>query len=233
MADHTPHTATTTHPDVPPPEDREHLATYGYDALLSLIRSQRIYERCAAQGRPITPTPDDLETLRRSPDERHALAGDTLLKVLEDLPKLWDTWDARKGAARETYFVGALTLYFPAAFRTWQRTHRHPHPLLPHGTVATAPPPGTTQADPALDVLARDALRRALRLGGPEIHALLVMVAAGYPHSEIADRLHTTERAVEGRLYRFRKQLRNSSAGQDLREALQAQTSLLVRVRHG
>ncbi|MEU4995717.1 hypothetical protein [Streptomyces sp. NPDC021622] len=197
--------------------------------LRDLIRSRQIYERCAARGRPVRPTSADLEALRLSPDERHVLAGETLLAVLEDLDKVWSTWDVRRGAALETYFVGSLVLYFPAVFRKWQRTRRRL--LLPRDADAAALSVKVTQADPALGVVARDALERALRTAGPEVSAVLGLVAAGYPHSEIAERLRISERAVEGRLYRFRRQIRNGRVGQDLRDVFREQTALRVRQR--
>lgn len=191
-----------------PQEVRDHLAVYGYGTLRDQIRSRRIYEECAAMGWPVSPTSDELEALRLSPDERHVLAGETLLAFLKDPDKTWPSWDPHKGAAMETYFVGGLIKHFPTVFRRWQRTRQNlPLPLAPGAAALSG---RGAQADPALGVVARDELERALRAAEPEIRAVLGLVAAGYRHSEIADRLRISERAVEGRIYRFRRSVRNS-----------------------
>ncbi|MGW7082578.1 RNA polymerase sigma factor [Streptomyces sp. NPDC054871] len=192
-------------------EVRDHLGAYGYGTLLRLIRSRQVYERCVGTKPPIRPTFDELETLRRSADERHVLASETVLAVLERQHKVWATWDARKGAALETYFVNALLLRFPTVFRAWQRTRRSLP--LPYGADVAALSVEVTHLDPALAVVSRDALERALRTAGPEVRAVLGLVAVGYPHSDIADRLGISERAVEGRLYRFRRQVRSGPDG--------------------
>ncbi|MEU7584610.1 hypothetical protein AB0B50_44365 [Streptomyces sp. NPDC041068] len=84
----------------------------------------------------------------------------------------------------------------------------------------------THQADPALGVTARDVVTRALRTAGPEVRATLMLVAAGYQHREIADRLNISERGLEGRLHRFRKQIRNAPLAQDLLEVLRERATV-------
>ncbi|MFK4070669.1 RNA polymerase sigma factor [Streptomyces sp. NPDC029674] len=206
-------------PPVPRPDevvrngdDRERLATYGYSTLRRLIRAQRIYDQCRGVQPPIAPTSDDLEVLRRSSDERHVLAGETLLTALADWDKIWSTWDRDKGASRETYFVRAMILRFPRAFEKWQAGRRH-QPLARglRDLAPTGPAARATWTDPALDAIARDTLHRVVRTAGPELRTMLALVVEGYPHSAIADRLRISARAVEGRLHRFRKQLRSSA----------------------
>ncbi|WP_190134247.1 RNA polymerase sigma factor [Streptomyces longispororuber] len=194
-----------------------------------MIRSQRVYERCRTQGRFVTPTPAELDALRGSPEDRDDLAGDTLLKVLEQAEQPWTTWDARKGASLETYVVGALLLHFPRVFSSWRKARRHRQELRRHlaADAGTAPTPaGTGTADPALTVVARDVLERALRTADPDVRVILVLVAAGHPRRAVAEQLGISERAVEGRLHRFRKQIRDSALGQDVRDVLREQASL-------
>ncbi|WP_282793421.1 helix-turn-helix domain-containing protein [Streptomyces sp. CC224B] len=194
-----------------------------------MIRSQRVYERCRAQGRFVAPTSAELEALRGSPEDRDDLAGDTLLKALEKAEQPWATWDARKGASLETYVVGALLLHFPRVFSSWRKARGHRQEfrrrLVTDAAAATAPA-RTGTADPALAVVARDVLERVLRTADPDVRVILVLVAAGYPRRAIAERLRISERAVEGRLHRFRREIRDSALGQDVRDVLREQASL-------
>ncbi|MDG4857471.1 ECF-type sigma factor [Streptomyces sp. T-3] len=207
----------------PPQELRDRIVANGYHTLLKQIRLQEIYERCRAVGWPVDPTFDELEVLQRSSDERCALAGDTLVKVLVNQHKVWPTWDARKGAALETYFVKALILHFPAAFRHWQSTRRELP--VPPADVTDLAASKALHADLAIHVLAHDALEGALRIAGPQAQAVVALFAVGYECREIAERLQISERAVEGRLYRFRQQIRTEPAGQDLNDLIRAQAS--------
>ncbi|MEU6674228.1 hypothetical protein [Streptomyces sp. NPDC046853] len=211
----------------PPKETVDHLASYGYATLKKLIHTQRVYDKGRDLNRPVHPTSADLEVLRSSPDERAALAGDSLVKLLEDPEDVWSKWDIRKGAALETYFVNAMIQRFQSVFRTWQ-THRRTLISLPAADMNFLSA-RSHQADPALDVVARDALERALWEAKPEVRATVVLMAAGYRHSEIADRLQISERGVEGRLYRFRKQVRDAPLAGDLLEALREQSALRSR----
>ncbi|MEV8313482.1 sigma factor-like helix-turn-helix DNA-binding protein [Streptomyces sp. NPDC059900] len=192
-----------------------------------LIHSQRVYDRGRDLNRPVHPTSADLAALRRYPDERAALAGDSLVKLLEDPEEVWSRWDVRKGASLETYFVNAMVQRFQSVFRTWQ-THRRTVISLPAVDLNFLSD-RSYQADPAVDVVARDALRRALRAASPEVRATVVLIVAGYQHGEIADRLQISERGVEGRLYRFRKQIRDAPLAGDLLEALREQTAQQAR----
>ncbi|MEV0318222.1 hypothetical protein ACIBKX_08150 [Streptomyces sp. NPDC050658] len=195
----------------PPQEVLDHLAAYGYTLLQRWIHSQRIYEKCRGNKPFIVPTSDDLETLRRSPEDRHALACDTVLKFLENPVKALSDWDERKGAALKTYYVGGLLQTFPRVFETWQKARRPGFPRC--DTPVDAQPAEGTYGDPASRVMTRDALERALRASEPEVGVIVTLVAAGTPRRDIADRLGISERAVEGRLYRVRRMMRNGQTG--------------------
>lgn len=192
---------------MPDSEVRARVGAYGYRVLQDAIRSQRIYEQCAGVWPCIRPTFDELETLRASADERHALACQTVIAVLEQRVPVWDTWDPCKGAALETYFVRALRHKFPAVFQRWQKARQDQ--LKVRDAHAVALTGKDAPADPVLGAIARDELERALRTVGPEVRSVLGLVAVGYEHSEIAERLRLSERAVEGRIYRFRRNIRN------------------------
>ncbi|MGW2769166.1 hypothetical protein [Streptomyces sp. NPDC001275] len=46
-----------------------------------------------------------------------------------------------------------------------------------------------------------------MRLAGPEVRAILARTLAGETQDEIAEHLASSRKAVEGRLYRFRRRL--------------------------
>ncbi|MGW5735591.1 MULTISPECIES: RNA polymerase sigma factor [Streptomyces] len=196
---------------MPDTEVRDRVSAHGYRVLLGQIRSQRIYEACRGVWPHISPTFDELETLRASADERHALASQTLIAVLEQRVQPWDTWDAGKGAALETWFVGALHLQFPTVFERWRKARLRR--LDEHKACAAVIAAKGAPADPALGAVTRDELERALRTAEPEVRSVLALVAAGYRHDEIADHLRLSERGVEGRIYRFRRSMRNPVRG--------------------
>lgn len=192
---------------MPDTEARDRAGAYGYRVLQNQIRSQQIYGLCDGIRPSIRPTFDELETLRASADERHALACQTVIAVLQQRVPVWDTWDPCKGAALDTYFVRALHHKFPAVFQRWQKTRQDQLKVrAAHAVVLTGK---DAPADPVAGAIARDELERALRTVGPEVRSVLGLVAAGYEHSEIAERLRLSERAVEGRVYRFRRNTRN------------------------
>lgn len=104
--------------------------------------------------------------------------------------------------------MGLLIRDFATVFRRWQRTRLDlPLPLGVDAAALSALSARAAETDPALGAVTRDELERALRRAGPEVRAVLGLVAEGYQHSEIADRLRLSERAVEGRIYRFRRNM--------------------------
>lgn len=104
-----------------PSETRDRLWVYGYFTLKRMIRDGEIFEKCAAKDRAVRPSLDDLRALKDSVEDRDALAGDTLTVAMKKVGETWSTWSPERGAKLETYFIGGLTLHFPAVFRQWQR----------------------------------------------------------------------------------------------------------------
>lgn len=70
-----------------------------------------------------------------------------------------------------------------------------------------------------------------MRLAGPEVRAILARTMAGETQDEIAEHLESNRRAVEGRLYRFRRRLQEQglTAATLLGDAADVQRGLASR----
>ncbi|WP_459754406.1 RNA polymerase sigma factor [Streptomyces sennicomposti] len=210
-----------------PSETRDRLWVYGYFTLKRMIRDGEIFEKCAAKDRAVRPSLDDLRTLKDSVEDRDALAGDTLTVAMKKVGETWSTWSPERGAKLETYFIGGLTLHFPAVFRQWQRNRWR----LVFVPAADAVPLALRAAgmfadgDPGRQADLRAALEEVMRLAGPEVRAILARVVAGETQDEIAEHLASSRKAVEGRLYRFRRRLQEQgiTAATVLGDALDTQ----------
>ncbi|MFE5084441.1 sigma-70 RNA polymerase sigma factor region 4 domain-containing protein [Streptomyces mirabilis] len=192
-----------------PSETRDRLWVYGFFTLKRMISDGEIFEKCAAKKRGLRPSLDDLRTLQDSVEDRDALAGDTLTSAMDQVNDTWSTWSPKRGATLETYFVGGLTLHFPSVFRRWQRNRwrlvfvpaADAAPLALHAAGLFA------HGDPGRQADLRAALEEVMRLAGPEVRAILARTVAGETQDEIAEHLESSRKAVEGRLYRFRRRL--------------------------
>jgi hypothetical protein len=186
------------------------LAAYGYPIILAWLRRGVIWKYCADRGRPLSPTDADRETLANVFDERLELALETVaaaLKFFKNRVLRTGTWAFDGGATLTTYFIGACLLTFPNVFRRWQAAERRWHRALAAETLncsegrSLADLPG---ADPANIVADRAAVMNELDSMPPGIQAAAALVVDGMSFSEAGDVLDTTDRAIEGRLYRYR-----------------------------
>jgi hypothetical protein len=190
------------------------LAAYGYPVILAWIRRGTIWGHCARRGRKVGSTDAEREVLERDFDVRLQLALDT---VVETLPFFRDRvlregrWSFDGGATLRTYFIGACILTFPNVFRSWQRAEHKWKRSLGAGMLAS--PEGRTLADlpgsdPAVVTAGRSAVISELRSMPYGTRDAAALVIDGVSFAETAIILDVTERAVEGRLYRYRQQRR-------------------------
>ncbi len=187
------------------------LAAYGYPVILAWIRRGTIWGHCASRGRKVSPTDDEREVLERDFDERLQLAMDTVVDALtffRDRVLREGRWSFDGGATLTTYFIGACILSFPNVFRLWQRAEHRWKRSLAAGMLAS--PEGRTLADlpgsdPADVATGRSAAISELKLMPDGTRDAAALVVDGSSFAEAADILDTTERAVEGRLYRYRQ----------------------------
>lgn len=194
------------------------LAAYGYPVMLSWLRRRVVFSLCAARGRPVRYSDHDLQVLEEAYEERLELALETVaegLKFFRTHALVQGKWSVDKGASLKTYFMGACLLCFPNVYRRWASEKAKWSAISQRWDITDEEGrhlAGEQQdtAQEALDQIAISDQLEAMPEGTRDVAAL---VLEGYTHSEIAHKLQITERAVEGRLYRYRK-----SATRHLRE---------------
>jgi hypothetical protein len=187
------------------------LAAYGYPVILAWVRRGMIWKHCADRGRPLRPTDADRETLANEFEERLELALETVaeaLKFFRERVLLTGRWSYEGGATLTTFFTGACLLTFPNVFRRWQAAEQRWSKALAAETFTC--PEGRTLADlagadPADIVTGRAAVLSELASMPAGTRDAAALVIDGMSFAEAGDCLRTTERAIEGRLYRYRQ----------------------------
>ncbi len=187
------------------------LAAYGYPVILAWLRRGMIWKHCADRGRPLRPTDVDREILANEFEERLELAFETVaeaLKFFRERVLLAGRWSHEGGATLTTFFIGACLLVFPNVFRRWQTAEQRWSRALAAGTLTC--PEGRTLADlpgadPADVVVGRAAVLSELASMPAGTRDAAALVIDGMSFAEAGDSLGTTDRAIEGRLYRYRQ----------------------------
>jgi hypothetical protein len=117
-------------------------------------------------------------------------------------------WSSQGGATLGTYFLGLCIDEFPNRFRAWirarQRARRQTDAAWDPSVQVTSP----AGPDPLAAVQARDELHYRLGRLPPDQREAVLLQAAGYTLKEIAERMSSTVKAVEGRIYRGRQRLK-------------------------
>jgi DNA-directed RNA polymerase specialized sigma24 family protein len=186
------------------------LAAYSYPVIVSWLRRGVIFKYCADKGRPVRVTDADRELLADSFDDRLGIAMETVaaaLKFFRNRVLLEHRWSYYGGASLTTFFTGACLFAFPNVFRRWQgeqRRHREAHYVellnCQEGGTRTDGP-GT---DPADLITRRATIIDALNNMPPGTRAAAALVLDGLSFADAGACLGTTDRGVEGRLYRYR-----------------------------
>jgi DNA-directed RNA polymerase specialized sigma24 family protein len=117
-------------------------------------------------------------------------------------------WDADAGATLVTYFVGACILSFPNDFLRWQAERRRWQDGLAQEMINCPEDRGLANypgMDPADLVVGTQTVMRELRGMPTGTQEAAALVLDDLSFAEAAELLGTTERAIEGRLYRYRQ----------------------------
>jgi len=184
------------------------LAKYGMAVIGSWLRRGVIFQRVRERGYGGLPAPpagalDDPETV----DE---LTNETVAKALFHFRQdvlLRRRWDATRGAAIRTYFIGQCLIRFANIYRVWWRREARRGPVVDHHEALQL-------ADSRIDGPEQIAVARLRILQGLEqatndnVRAALVLIAADMPQREIADRLGITEKTVERMVSYHRKRMK-------------------------
>lgn len=196
----------------------------------SLLRTGLIKKALLDRSLPNGLTSDDYERLHTSMAARDALAI-TIVIAGEDyfrrtvIPSM--KWNADGGASLETYFVNGCLLHFAASVRSWRKEHSEWAVTPVAGTAWEDPSDAVAdpQADAMMDAVEnRDLIDPLAALAPPMVKTIMLLMLEGLSFAEIGERLGISARAVEGRLHRFRTQVkRNVRRGRlDLPPALAA-----------
>jgi DNA-directed RNA polymerase specialized sigma24 family protein len=186
---------------------RAELAAYALPVMRSFIRRKTIYPMCRRARRPVAATDAIREHLAHDVDDRLELALETIasgLRLFERYALRGRRWSPERGASLKTFFVGACVRTFSAAIRCWVAERDPPGVrVLPMDTV----PNCGAHDDPAEDVVSMQQVNDHLNGMKPLARDLAARVTLFDETFEEAGQAHgLSARAVEGHLYRHRKE---------------------------
>jgi DNA-directed RNA polymerase specialized sigma24 family protein len=184
------------------------LYLYAWKVMLSAIRTGSIVS--IKTGLPSRSIPaDERQVLHDSSQEREDLAHDSIARAM---PKFIASlksgrWDPSKGRSLRSFLVGACAYAFWQEYDLWKAQRRRRLAALER----LANIEGEQCGHPD-DLEERHDCRQAVRLllerarnKSPELEAILRCLLAGMTAAEAAGELGYSERALEGRMYQFRK----------------------------
>jgi hypothetical protein len=211
------------HDRVPCPEYQvlaSRLVGYAMPVFKNLLRTGKIKKELLALNLPHTLTSDDYQRLHTSMAARDALAL-AVVRAGEEhfrrkiIPNR--TWRADGRASLETYFVGGCLYNFAVAVRTWKREHPEWSGFNANSdcslddakfsfgsTISTLDTPDEVVGN-------RDLIRHLIRIASPLVGRIMVGILEGYTFAEIGEQLGLSARAIEGRVHRFRTQLKEDA----------------------
>lgn len=193
------------------------LIDYGFQVMRAWVVTGQVFVKLAEKGRTVQ-TPPVMGIPR--PDAL-MLAEDTVADAIVDfrdrvLGK--GRWDPSKGASLTTFFIGNCLLFqFPSLYRAWRsdyvrvRTTQQPIPSADAHYDSRLRLPSAE--DPAVEVVGVDHTTRVIAntlepIKDDTNKTILMLRAEGFGIDEIAETLGLDYNAVESRIYRARKKLR-------------------------
>lgn len=190
------------------------LFAYAVPLLKYLLRTGLIKKKLLDLRLPVVLTSDDYERLHTSITARDALAI-TLVIAGEEyfrrtvIPN--KKWIPDGGASLETFFVNGCLLHFATSVRSWRK--EHPEWAVTPGTSGANEDRSDTVADPQADAFMdavenRDVIDRLTAQAPPMVKTIMQLMLEGHSFAEIGEYLGISTRAVEGRLHRFRTQVK-------------------------
>ncbi len=203
---------------------------YAWPVLQAFIRTHKMSQVIAryARDRSVSIRPEDMWVLSHSADERMELAIDVISKAVGEFEKSavrGERWSPTGGASLRTWFIGTCALNFPHAYRTWSKKRSDRLVGIARQHEINFDDLGGRMVeglgDPSgLAILRRD-LKKLVDHAQPDTKVILGLLMQEKTHAQIAAELGLTIRAVEGRIYRWRKRAKGNDprANQGLRHA--------------
>lgn len=191
------------------------LAAYAYPVMMAWTRTGEIIRKVAEKGRSLA-IRDTVPGW--SHEDRSELSTETVARALvffRATVLVTGRWDAEQGATIRTYFVGACLFQFPNVYRRWAGERRRWS--AQHVMTLDSPddPDGLRQLRAADDVefsvLTSGELAEVmadLAKKDPKLHRVAQLRLQGYTDAEAAREVGLSARALEGRWYRYRNEVR-------------------------
>lgn len=201
--------------------------TYGYakPIIQSFLRTGEIFAKAnkidKKLKRPLLRRYDaDVEW---SFDDRDELADRIIKEGMEVFRRALQKrkWDPRQGAALSTYFIGSCICIFGKVYKNWWKERVFADGVIRYGIMGeNLSDPNdlelamslsrTRIPQPEHEAIVQDEVSRVIAsITDTQLREHLGWRAVGYPQSEAAARSGLTEKAAEGRLGRYRKQLKD------------------------
>jgi hypothetical protein len=186
----------------------ESLARYAISVLLVWIRTGRMHDQCRRRGMRLSHGWLPLED-----SDAQELVNLTVaygLRRFRERSLVQGKWRTDGGASLGSWFVNDCILEYPNIWRSWVRTEerwRRVHDNLgwQNGTQAIVDPQvREVERWQVIDTLAR--------IEDGSTRAIAALLIDGYSLQEIGQILGLSGRAVEGRLYRLRRRVREEGA---------------------
>jgi hypothetical protein len=179
-----------------------------------LLRTGLIKRELRDLRLPVGLTSDDYERLHTSIAARDALAVTVVIAGEEYFRRTVipnKKWIPEGGASLETFFVNGCLLHFAASVRSWRK--EHPEWAITPGTGQASEKTSDTVADPQADAFMdavenRDVIDWLAAQAPPMVKTIMQLMLDGHSFCEIGEHLGISARAVEGRLHRFRTQVK-------------------------
>jgi DNA-directed RNA polymerase specialized sigma24 family protein len=189
-------------------------AEYGYQVIRAWILTGHIYVLCAQRRiclntilSPNRPVPRDHQI-----DD---LTQDTISLAIEKFRErvlVPGKWSPKGGASLKTYFIGQALFRFGDTFRRWALSERRQSRVADGLGFDMETHHAAHAVAPAEQVIERELIGRYVAGMDEQTRAIVLLTSNGYDQTAIGEMLGISTRAVEGKLYRYRKRMEGRNA---------------------
>lgn len=190
----------------------EHLWGYAIPVIKDSLRTGKMPKMLLERGIFQFISASDRVALHTSLGARDDLAidivaaGETHLKTFT-IPE--NRWKPDEGASIETFFITGCLFQFPRVYRQWSKERLDHHSVLV-GLLPETFAPSSSNVDTAETAVNREMANAVLRLADDTTRAILALLATDRTYAEVGEIVGLSERAVEGRVYRFKTAVRHA-----------------------
>ena len=189
-------------------------AEYGYQVVRGWLISGHIYVLCSQRRIALGVMLDE----RRPVPREHQIADltqDTVSMAIEKFREkvlVPGRWSPAGGASLKTYFIGQALFQFGDTFRHWALAERRQDRVAAGVGFDLTTHNASSTVVPGERLVQRELIGHFTRSMDEQTKAIVLLTADGYEQSAIAEMLGMSARAVEGKLYRYRKRLEGRDA---------------------